>query len=158
MSMEQLFDQIGHDLGWHDHNMRRDRPYNGQPHTDTGTRGATEIRGVTFRDLRDCFVRAVLLSTGAQVIDGVDMRPRYEEANKGEAAALCESDLYGFNLDKLDPMAIAQNLACEVERVMGIFPNVPGITGDDMTKQCKTYRMTRTGETITMERVHEKRH
>lgn len=118
------------DLGWHDHSMRRDRPYNGQPHTCTGTRGATEIRGVTFRDLRDCFVRAVLLSTGAEVIDGVDMRPRYEEANKGEAAALCENDLYGFNLDKLDPMAIAQNLACEVERVMGIFPNVPGLTWD----------------------------
>lgn len=63
-----------------DYNMRRDRPYNGQPQTCTGTRGATEIRGVTFRDLRDCFVRAVLLSTGAEVIDGVDMRPRYEEA------------------------------------------------------------------------------
>jgi hypothetical protein len=128
MSMEQLFDQIGHDLGWHDHSMRRDRPYNGQPHTCTGTRGATEIRGVTFRDLRDCFVRAVLLSTGAEVMDGVDMRPRYEEANKGENAVLCENDLYGFNLDRLDPMAIAQNLACEIEKVMGIYHNVPGLT------------------------------
>jgi len=130
VSTEQLFDQIGHDLGWHDHNMRRDRPYNGQPHTCTGTRGATEIRGVTFRDLRDCFVRAVLLSTGAEVIDGVDMRPHYEEANKGEAAALCENDLYVFNLDKLDPMAIVQNLCCEVEKAMGIFPNVPKLTSE----------------------------
>jgi len=86
---------------------------------------------VTFRDLRDCFVRAVLLSTGAEVIDGVDMRPRYEEAGKGEAAALCENDLYGFNLDKLDPMAIAQNLAVEVEKAMGIYPNVPGLTFGD---------------------------
>ena len=25
---------------------------------------------MTFRDLRDCFVRAVLLSTGAETIDG----------------------------------------------------------------------------------------
>jgi hypothetical protein len=130
MSIEQLFDQIGHDLGWNDHNMQRDRPYNGQPHTCTGTRGATEIRGVTFRDLRDCFVRAVLLSTGAEVINGVDMRPRHEEAKKGEAAALCENDLYGFNLDKLDPVAIVQNLCCEVEKAMGIFPNVPKLTSE----------------------------
>ena len=57
MSIEQLFDQIGHELGWHDHNMRRGRPYNGQPHTCMGARGATEIRGLTFRDLRDCFAR-----------------------------------------------------------------------------------------------------
>ena len=123
MNLEQLFGQIGHDLGWHDHNMRRDRPYNGQPHTSTGARGATEIRGVTFRDLRDCFIRAVLLSSS-----GISKPGLYEEACKGEVATLCENDIYGFNLDKLDPMAIAQNLCCEVERIMGIFPNVPGLT------------------------------
>ncbi len=127
MDFEHLFDQIGHDLGWHDHSMRRDRPYNGQPHTSTGMRGQTEIRNVTMRDLRDCFIRAVLLSTGAEVIDGVNMRPRYEQAEKGEQAALCENDLYGFNLDRLDPMAICKNLCCEVEKAMGIFPNVPGL-------------------------------
>lgn len=122
---ECLFDQIGRDLGWHDRNMRRDRPYSGQPHTFTGVRGETGIRGVTFRDLRDCFVRAVLLSTGAGMIDGVDTGSRYEEAVKGESAALCEEDLYGFNLDRLDPMAIVRNLCCEVEKMMGIYPNVP---------------------------------
>jgi len=127
IDIEHLFDKIEHDFGFHDHNMRRDRPYNGQLHTDTGIRGSTEIKGVTFRDLRDCFIRAILLSTGAETIDGVDMRPRYEEATKGEAAALCADDLFGFNLDKLDPIAISQNLSCEVERIMGIFPNVPGL-------------------------------
>ena len=124
---DKLLDRIEHDLGWRDHNMRRDRPYNGQPHTDTGTRGATEIKGITFRDLRDCFIRAVLLSTGAEVISGKDMRPYYEEACKGENAVLCENDLYGFDLNKLDPMAISQNLTCEVERIMGIYPNVPDL-------------------------------
>ena len=123
--LNQLFDQVGQDLGWYDHNMRRDRPYAGQPHTSTGLRGATEIKGVTFRDLRDCFIRALLLSTGAEVIDGVDLRPRYEEADKGEKAVLCEQDVYGFNLDKLDPIAIAQNLSIEVEKIMGIYPNLP---------------------------------
>lgn len=103
-----------------DHNMQRDRPYLGQSHTDTGVRGMTEIRGITFRDLRDCYVRAVLLSAHHLV------PTLYEEATKGPAAVLCENDLYGFNLDEIDPIAIAQNLSCEVERVMGIFPNVPG--------------------------------
>lgn len=121
----KLWGIIEDELGFNDHNMRRDRPYSGQPHTDTGIRGATEIKGITFRDLRDCFIRAVLLSTGAGAIDGKDMRPLYEEACKGENATLCENDLYGFNLDRLDPLAICQNLACEVERIMGIFPNVP---------------------------------
>jgi hypothetical protein len=129
MSAEHLFDQIGHDLGWHDHNMRRDRPYNGQPHTGTGMRGATEVKGITFRDLRDCFIRAVLLSTGGYRDHDPKVRARmealYDEAKKGENAALCENDLYGFNLDRLDPMAICQNLSCEVERLMGIYPNVP---------------------------------
>lgn len=115
---DKLFDQIGHDLGWHDSNMRRDRPYNGQPHTDTGIRGKTEIKGITFRDLRDCYIRAIFLSCG-------ELKPEhYNEANKGENAVLCEDDLYGWDFNKLDPMAISQNLSCEIEKLMGIFPNI----------------------------------
>lgn len=112
------------DLGVNDHNMERGRLYTGQLHTNTGIRGSTEIKGITFRDLRDCFIRAVLLSTGAETISGKDMRPLYEEACKGERAALCENDLYGWDLNKLDPIAICQNLSCEVERIMGIYPNL----------------------------------
>lgn len=119
MSLERLLDQIGHELGWHDHNMRRDRPYNGQPHTDTGTRGATEVNGVTFRDLRDCYIRAWFLASGHVNL------AKYKEANKGENAVLCEQDLYGWDLNKVDPIAVFQNFSCEVEKLMGIYPNVP---------------------------------
>lgn len=35
-SIDRVWDQIGHDLGWNDHNMRTDRPYSGQPHTSAG--------------------------------------------------------------------------------------------------------------------------
>lgn len=123
--LQSLWGQIEDELGFNDHNMRRDRPYNGQPHTDTGTRGQTEIKGITFRDLRDCFIRAVFLSTGGRTIGRKNMSPLYEQADKGENAVLCENDLYGWNIDALDPVAIAQNLSCEVERAMGIFPNLP---------------------------------
>lgn len=110
--------------------MLRNRPFDGQPQAFEGMRGATEITGITFRDLYDCFIRAVLLSTGAGEIDGVDMLPRYDQATRGELAELNENDLYGFNLDQLDPVAICQNLCCEVERAMGIFPNVPKLLSD----------------------------
>ena len=125
MGFAQVWDQIEHDLGFNEHNMRRDRPYNGQPQTISGERGAAEIRGVTFRDMRDCFIRAVLLSS-----HGISPAGLYDEATKGEAAAICENDLYGWDLNKLDPMAVAQNLACEIEKLMGIYPNVPALTAN----------------------------
>lgn len=129
MSFAQVWDQIEHDLGFNEHNMRRDRPYNGQPQTIAGERGAAEICGVTFRDMRDCFIRAVLLSS-----HGISPAGLYDEATKGEAAAICENDLYGWDLNKLDPMAVAQNLACEIEKLMGIYPNVPALTPDAVGK------------------------
>ena len=118
--LNDLFETIFDDLGYNNHNMRRDRPYSGQPHTDSGIRGSSEIRGITFRDLRDCFIRAIILSTGAP---NDRLRELYGEACKGENAALCTNDVYGIDMNDLDPMAISQNLACEIEKLMGIYPN-----------------------------------
>ena len=123
--LEELFARIEHDLGCNDRNMKRNRQYSGQPHTDTGTRGATEVRGVTFRDLRDCYIRAFMLAS-------YHISPaRYAEACKGEDAALRENDLYGWDLNSIDPMAVFQNFSCEVENLMGIFPNVPPLKKRD---------------------------
>lgn len=109
------------DLGANDDSLYRGRAYNGQLHTDTGIRGQTEIKGITFRDLRDCYIRAVFLSAG-------HLNPTlYAEACKGENALLSNNDLYSLDFNQLDPIAVGQNLSCEVERVMGIFPNVAGI-------------------------------
>lgn len=118
--LNRMMDGIAEDMGWRDANMRRDRPYTGQPHTDTGIRGATEIRGITFRDLRDAFIRAVCLSSGC---DTPGDRALYDEAEKGEQAALCSDDVFAIDAD-LDLIAVSQNLACEVERLMGIYPNI----------------------------------
>src|ERR1700730_14750163 len=113
--LNRLWSQVEDDLGFNDCNMRRDRPFDGQPHTDSGIRGATEIKGITFRDLRDCFIRAVCLSAH-------HLNPAlYEEADKGEHAAICDNDLHTFDLNKIDITAVSQNLSCEVERLMGIF-------------------------------------
>lgn len=120
---QEMWGQVENDLGFNDMSMLRDRPYLGQPHTDKGIRGKTEIKGITFRDLHDCFIRAAMFS----FLHGDETKELLKEAKKGEKAILCENDLYKFNWDDIDPMALCQNLSCEVERIMGIFPNVPGL-------------------------------
>jgi hypothetical protein len=90
--------------------LGRDRPYNGQPHTDEGIRGATEVRGITMRDLKDCFVIGAFESTGLAAEDYPD-------------------DIWGIDWSDLDPMAVIQNMLCNVEKRMGIYPNVPTLEG-----------------------------
>ena len=90
-------------------NMTRSRSYSGQPHTIEGIRGSRQIQGISLRDLRDCYIRAFCLS------DGVDHPIHHQEALKGEHAVLCENDIYELNVD---PMAVLQNLMCELERLM----------------------------------------
>ncbi len=98
--------------------MSRKRLYNGQAHTDQGKRGKTLVVGLTMRDIGDCFIRGVLLAS-AHIVPSL-----YSEACKGEKAMLDGNDLYGFNLDKISPMAAQQNMSCEIEKMMGIFPNI----------------------------------
>jgi len=94
----------------------RNRPYDGQPHTDNGIRGATKIKGLSFRDITDCFVRGFLLS------NGVDQPDLYERV---ENDSWLHSDLYKLHLENIDPGAACQNMCCEIEKMMGIFPNIP---------------------------------
>jgi hypothetical protein len=123
MDLEEIFEDAFPES--YDHNMQRNRPYAGQPHTCHGQRGKTEVQGITFRDLRDCFVRACFLSAGDQHPAG------YDQASKGVNAALCENDVYDLDFNKMDPIAIAQNLCCEIERIMGIYPNIEPLQTDD---------------------------
>lgn len=95
----------------------RNRPYNGQPHTDQGERGKTLVSGLTMRDVVDCLKRAFALSTH-------HLNPKeYAIADKGGL----DFSLYDLDLSDFDPGAVGQNLTCEIERMMGIFPNVPGL-------------------------------
>lgn len=123
-----VWGQVSHDLGWDEANMQRDRPYNGQEHTDKGKRGQTMVQGLTMRDIKDCFMRAYILSHSYYAPGTADkIQPNatlIDEAHKGVGAALSENDLYTLKGD-IDPNSVSQNLTCEIERVMGIYPNVP---------------------------------
>jgi hypothetical protein len=103
--------------------MLRQRPYAGQPHTDFGERGKTLVSGLTMRDICDCFVRGFIMA-GNHVYDPA----LYEEAQKGERGRIDANDLFGVDIDSIDPVAIMQNMMCEVEKMMGIFPNVPKLS------------------------------
>jgi len=95
-----------------DYRNDRDRPYNGQSWTDQGERGKQEVKGLTMRDICDCYVKAVLLSNGDN-----------EQYRKAEAGTWRYQDVYEINFAEVDPLAIQHNLTCEIEKMMGIFPN-----------------------------------
>jgi len=96
--------------------LDRERPYDGQLWTDTGERGRTEIRGITFRDLRDCFIRACFNSSSLDPKD-------YPKS------------VYDLDWENIDIIAVEQNMSCWVEKYMGIFPNVPELTVKETLEQ-----------------------
>ena len=95
----------------------RDRPYNGQPHTDEGVRGQTFVEGLTMRDVIDCYYRAILQSTGDQDMNLI--------ASEGDMIAVHNAISDKVDWREIDYVALGQNLGCEIERMMDIFPNLP---------------------------------
>jgi len=104
----------------------RERPYNGQPQTDDGIRGKTMIHSLTMRDMRDCYVKGLLLCCG-----GTDIESQTALYNSVEAGTWRTDDVFEVDLSQIDPLAVTQNMMCEVERMMGIFPNVPKLEAPD---------------------------
>jgi hypothetical protein len=111
--------------------MSRQRPYNGQPWTDTGSRGETLVKGLTFRDIKDCYTLALIQSYPYYkegTLERIEPNATLiDEADKGEKAQINGNDLYTLVGD-IDPLAVSQNLSCWIERYMGIYPNVPKLT------------------------------
>lgn len=91
-----------------------DRPYNGQPHTDLGARGMFPVSGVTVRDIGDCLSLGLLLASGKG--------EPYSKASDGKAVM---GDLYKIDLSDIDIRAAIQNAMCELEKRMGVYPNIP---------------------------------
>ena len=90
------------------YSLDRSRPYDGQSHTDGGVRGKQEVHGVTIRDVADCVILAFLSCAGM------------------ERECPIRDDIYSIpDLNELDPGAVVQNAVCNIEKMMGIYPNVP---------------------------------
>lgn len=116
MNINEIMDKFDEEQGWKSP-LYRNRPYRGQPHTDEGDRGKTEVKGITMRDLGDAFIIGACLASGDQLNGEL-----YNKANGNRH--VCKNDLFRLDWNKIDPVAVMQNMSCEVERMMGIFPNV----------------------------------
>lgn len=88
-----------------------ERPYDGQDHTDAGERGKTIVQDLTMRDIADCIFLGFFLASGL---------PAHQWPDK----------LHDLDIGDIDPGAVIQNAVCEIERRMGIFPNIPGERDD----------------------------
>jgi hypothetical protein len=120
INMSALMASIDADLGLSDCDMHRGRPYQGQDHTFTGQRGLYEVYNISFRDLRDAFIRGAFLSAYNQ------SATLYHEASLGEEGLISTNDLYTLDFNEIDPMEWFQNMACEIEKMQGTYPNIPG--------------------------------
>ncbi len=112
-TFQEMFDECD---GSSAYSNDRSRPYNGQAHTHNGLRGKQKVKGITIRDLVDCYVKACLLSS-----------PQDKFYNRVLDGNWLASDLYKMDWDGIDPIAISQNMVVEVEKIMGIYPNVPNL-------------------------------
>ena len=101
--------------GTNAYSMDRNRPYDGQPHTGLGKRGGTHVEGLTMRDVSDCIVKAFLECGGI-----------YRENPIWD-------DVYSIEED-LDYIAVAQCALCNIEKMMGIYPNVPEL---EISEECE---------------------
>lgn len=93
--------------------LDRKRPYDGQPHTSQGERGKKSVEGLTMRDIADCIVRGFLTCGGI------------------ERKLPIHDDIYSIDLSNIDPGAVIQNAMCNVEKMMGIYPNIKKLKFSD---------------------------
>lgn len=92
--------------------LGRHRPYHGQSHTFTGERGKQLVFGEnTMRDIYDVILLAIANAAQCDI-------PSYK---------LTMGDIGELDLANIDPVAVAQNVCCHIEKLMGIYPNVPPI-------------------------------
>jgi hypothetical protein len=132
-----------------DYRNDRERPYNGQEHTDDGIRGMQMVEGLTMRDIKDCFIKALIESSASDKYLEADVFSKCWDFstepptptqflidNQNDPDFISTKVELGTwrvqDIDKLKPEninfhAVYQNLSCQIEKMMGIFPNVPKI-------------------------------
>lgn len=114
--------------------MSRRRPH-GKPMGRYGiARTAVPICNVTMRDVSDAYVRAVCLCS-----DDLDLA---NEARNGENARLNSLMISG---KQVDPSAVGAALLEEIEKLMGIYPNLSGVDPEPVPQRRATDRLRAAG-------------
>lgn len=76
-------------------------------------RNAVEIKGLSFKDLLDCFILGAIDSSGWDYVYTQEAHAKHDV-----------NTLYELPWGDIDPLAVWQNMACYIEKKMGIFPNI----------------------------------
>jgi len=107
-------------------NNSRDRSYNKQQHTFQGIRGSQKIENITLRDIADCMVQGLLVSTGDDELYSktFEIDTEFKGTEYSSKGTWKYNDLYEIDWNNIDPIAVIQNTLCFVEHYMGIFPNI----------------------------------
>jgi hypothetical protein len=85
--------------------LDRRRPHSGQWHTAEGEAGAQILDDITVRDVYDAVIIAMFQSSGLSTSD-------------------YPASVYDLPLAEMDPLAIAQNVVCVIERRAGLPSNL----------------------------------
>ena len=125
--------------GGFSHNCDKNRPYNAQQ----PLRDKMEIKGLTRRDIQDCMVLGILCCKDEEDYPEAAKLPRIYISEEGskyysfdelvesnesygysylDAEKITYNALYGWDLDKIDPIAAVQNMAVYLEIRLGIYP------------------------------------
>ncbi len=123
--MDESLGGIINDLS--NHQTDPGRPFTGQPHTDNGERGKTELNGIRFRDLADCVVKA-WIDSAVHTIEDESLRD--ELRRRADDGTLNYNDIFLLECGDVDPLALVQNVSIRVEKAMGIYPNVPRLEAE----------------------------
>ena len=77
------------------------------------------VNGVTIRDLCDALIRAYVLSHTREPAN----IPIIDQAMMGQLAEIDPNSLYSLE-GSYDIIAVLQNFSCEIEKILGIYPNI----------------------------------
>lgn len=101
--------------------------HEGQPHTILGIRGQQEIK-LKEIEIAECFLRGMIdgatyynLSKDGKLTGNIDVE-------KLEYHHLIDLVFKVEWMLNFDPVAVVQCACCHLEKVLGIFPNVPKLT------------------------------
>jgi hypothetical protein len=129
--------------GFTSNNCDTNRPYLCQQ----PKRSEMLIAGLTRRDIEDCMVLGILEAKGG--FPQIHVSEKGNKFKTFEELAACDegykdsyvdperityNDLYGWDLDKIDPVAAVQNMACHLERRLGIYP---ALLDGELTAECE---------------------
>ena len=122
--------------GSSDYRNDRERPYDGQPHTNFGNRGKREVKNITMRDISDCIVQGFLATSGIE-----ELQNKTKELNNELKGTKYENknnwryqDIYKIKCD-FDPLAVIQNTICYIEDMMGVYPNISKLERENIIKE-----------------------